>query len=402
MPCTSPTLVALQRTLHTVRTHLRMDVAYISEVSEHSARLWAVDSDLPISYAAGDTLNLDRVYCRRILDGSMPAIITDTALDPVARELPITTEMPVGSMISVPISLTDGRVFGLICCMKRTTNPSLAKRHLRALQAFAEVAAIQIEAEVAKTDELEKTIGQIREVLDRDAFHVAYQPVVCTLTNAILGFECLSRFEAEPYRSPDQWFLDAGSVGLGAELEIAAIRKALAAIHQFPEEMFLSVNASPDTIVSGRLAEAFGAAPLDRIVLEITEQTAVRDYGRLTEVLSPFRKKGLRVAVDDAGAGYSGLRHIVDIAPDVIKLDLSITRDVDSDASRRAMAIALVAFGHETGCRIVAEGVETLAELETLRTLKVQAVQGYLLQRPMVLGDALSLATGSICIPRAA
>ncbi|WP_417308435.1 EAL domain-containing protein [Devosia sp.] len=402
MPFNSPTVVALQRTLHAVRTHLRMDIAYISEISEHDGLLWALDSDRPISYAAGDRLDLEAVYCRRILRGEMPAMILDTAQHPVARALPITSELPVGSLISVPITLSNGTVFGLICCLKTKRDPNLNSRDLGTLQAFAEVAAIQIEAEVDKTAELTAAVARVDNVIEQDAFHIAYQPIVCTITNGILGFECLSRFDVTPYRSPDEWFLDAGSVGLGAELEVAAIRKALAAIDRFPDEMFLSVNASPDTIVSGRLHEAFGDTPLERIVLEITEQTPVRDYARLTEVLSDFRAHGLRVAIDDAGAGFAGLRHIVNIAPDIIKLDLSITRDIDSDASRRAMATALLAFGRETGCRLLAEGVETQAELDTLRALQVHCVQGYLLQEPLVLEEALRFAEQAICSPRAA
>src|SRR5690606_27902663 len=123
-------------------------------------------------------------------------------------------------------------------------------------------------------------------------------------------FESLARFEAEPYRSPDKWFAEADEVGLGAELEIALARKALEALPGFPKDVLLSVNFSPATIMTNAFAHLFENLPLDRVVLEVTEHAAVANYTELSARLHPFRLRGLRLAVDDAGAGHSSFRHV--------------------------------------------------------------------------------------------
>jgi EAL domain-containing protein (putative c-di-GMP-specific phosphodiesterase class I) len=132
-------------------------------------------------------------------------------------------------------------------------------------------------------------------------------------------------------------------------------------------------------------------APLKRIVLEITEHESVDDYAKLGAALAPLRERGLRVAVDDAGAGYASFRHILKLEPDVIKLDISITRDIDTQISRRALAAALIRFAEETGSRIVAEGVETEAELAVLRELRVNKAQGFLIGRPVPIAAAAEM-----------
>jgi EAL domain-containing protein (putative c-di-GMP-specific phosphodiesterase class I) len=131
---------------------------------------------------------------------------------------------------------------------------------------------------------------------------------------------------------------------------------------------------------------------LHRLIVEITEHATVADYEKLHAALRPMREAGLRLAVDDAGAGYSSLRHILDMQPDFIKLDIGLTRNIDLDPARKALARALVGFAKDTGCRIIAEGVERQSELDALRSIGVTKVQGYLLGRPMTRTHALQLA----------
>jgi len=111
----------------------------------------------------------------------------------------------------------------------------------------------------------------------------------------------------------------------------------------------------------------------------------------LLGALQPLRKNGMRLAVDDAGAGYSGLQHILQIRPDLIKLDMTLTRHINLDPARKALASALVAFARDTGSGIIAEGVETASELETLRGLGIEKAQGYFLGRPTPIVDAVKL-----------
>jgi EAL domain-containing protein (putative c-di-GMP-specific phosphodiesterase class I) len=174
---------------------------------------------------------------------------------------------------------------------------------------------------------------------------------------------------------------------MGSELEASAVQSALRGLRDLPDSFYLAINASPDFILSGALAPMLEPIDLKRIVLEITEHARVSDYDALTQALRPLRNAGMRVAIDDAGAGYSSMRHILHIEPELVKLDISLTRGIDADSKRRALASALIAFARETGTAIVAEGVETQAELETLLGLGVTSVQGYLLGRPMTLTE---------------
>lgn len=149
-----------------------------------------------------------------------------------------------------------------------------------------------------------------------------------------------------------------------------------------PDGAYLSINASPEAVASGRVPDALAHLRLDRTVLEITEHARVDDYDVLHRHLAPLKARGMRVAVDDAGAGYSGLQHIVQLAPDIIKMDMSLVRSVDSDPARRALASAMIFYAREMGSCVVAEGIETLAELETLKRLGADSGQGYLLGKP--------------------
>lgn len=258
------------------------------------------------------------------------------------------------------------------------------------MRAFADLTAFEInrELEAVKADEEKRR--RVTSAIDEGQPSIVYQPIVCLETHRAVGFECLARFAAEPLRPPDAWFDEAAEVGLGTALEIVALRKALAAFPAFPPEVYLAVNASPRTIMSSGFADALGGAPADRIVVEVTEHASVADYHDLASVVMAMRQRGIRLAVDDAGAGYASMRHILNLQPDLIKLDMELTRNIDLDLARRALAAALIGFARDTGSQIVAEGVETASELKTLRGLGIKTAQGYLLGRPMALADAVA------------
>jgi EAL domain-containing protein (putative c-di-GMP-specific phosphodiesterase class I) len=209
-----------------------------------------------------------------------------------------------------------------------------------------------------------------------------------------IGVEALARFATLPPRPPDVVFAEAAAIGQGIEPEIAALTAALPTLERLPRDLFLSINVSPQTILGPELGTALIGTALDRVVLEITEHAAVDEYARLATALAPLREAGVRVAIDDAGAGHASFRHVVDISPDIIKLDLGITRHIDRDRSRRALAAALIGFARETGALIIAEGVERAAEFEVLRDLGIDAVQGYYVARPMGANDAVTWLRG--------
>jgi EAL domain-containing protein (putative c-di-GMP-specific phosphodiesterase class I)/CheY-like chemotaxis protein len=241
----------------------------------------------------------------------------------------------------------------------------------------------RLEQEAGEAERRRLAIERIRGVLEGDRLAVVFQPIFDLADGRIVGVEALARFSAEPHRGPDAWFAEAVSVGLSVDLELKAVITALEHFRSLPEGAYLSLNVSPHTIVSGRLAKVLAGAPLDRIVLEITEHAPVADYNALADVLRPFRTAGGRVAVDDAGAGFASLSHIVRLAPDVIKLDVTLTGGIHADRTRRALAAALISFAREIGAVIVAEGVETQDELDALCGLGVPQGQGHHLARPL-------------------
>lgn len=240
-------------------------------------------------------------------------------------------------------------------------------------------------------DRERETIARIRRVVADGSLTTVFQPIVDMGSGRARGFEALTRFAAEPRRSPDRWFAEAESVGLGTDLEVAAVRAALAGSEDLPPDAFVSINVSPQTAGADRFWESLAGFPLERLVLEVTEQAPVEDYDALNGELHEARARGLKLAVDDAGAGFASLRHVIALLPDFIKIDISITRDVDKDEARRAVAFGLASLASEIGSTPIAEGIESAGELETLRALRIPCGQGYYLSKPLALGDLRGL-----------
>ncbi|HEY3436278.1 MAG TPA: EAL domain-containing protein [Actinotalea sp.] len=221
-------------------------------------------------------------------------------------------------------------------------------------------------------------------VLANRSFHAVFQPVYSLHTGALMSIEALTRFDVEPYRPPDHWFAAAAAAGLGADLEIAALECAVEAAAGTAEDVPLSVNASPATLADPRLHQLLSSAGR-LFTVEITEHAVVSDYRLLTEPLQALRDAGVLIAVDDAGAGFASLQHIVEIFPDVIKLDISLTQEVATSPVRQALGGALIDFVHRTGALLVVEGVETVEDLAAWSTMGADAVQGYVVGRPGAL-----------------
>ncbi len=206
------------------------------------------------------------------------------------------------------------------------------------------------------------------------------QPVVRPADEVIVGYEALARMPLDPVRSPDWWLAKADEVGLRANLEIACLAAATD-LGGPPDSRLLFVNLSPSLLAEPAALRLLDRLP-DRLVIELTEQEAVEDYDGLRRDLAPWLARGVRIAIDDAGAGYSSLRHVIELTPDFLKLDRELVRDLDRDRNRRALVSAMSAFAAEVGTSVIAEGVETAEELEVLRDAEVDLVQGYLLARP--------------------
>jgi EAL domain-containing protein (putative c-di-GMP-specific phosphodiesterase class I)/DNA-binding response OmpR family regulator len=243
--------------------------------------------------------------------------------------------------------------------------------------------AERLERQRRHEDEFGARAQRIRLAMAGGRPVAVFQPVVRLEDGEVVGVEALARFDAALIESPLSWFEDAESVDLRTELELAAVRAAVYAAEELDDVVWISLNVSPATALHPhRLLEALEAVRHERLVVEITEQAQVEDYDELNAALAVLREAGIRIAVDDAGAGYASLRHILRLEPDMIKLDKSLVRDVHTDRPRRALATALISFAAEMGATIVAEGIETAEELDALRDLGVAFGQGYHLARP--------------------
>jgi EAL domain-containing protein (putative c-di-GMP-specific phosphodiesterase class I) len=225
----------------------------------------------------------------------------------------------------------------------------------------------------------------MRGVIDRRPTMV-FQPVFDLATSRVLGVEALARFDAGT--TPDVWFAEANALGLGTELELAAVKAALQQMDRLKPTQFMAVNASPTVVLDRRLHDLLRKHGQGRVVVEITEHQPVDSYDELSIVRARFRRDNIRVAVDDAGAGYASLHHILKLAPDIIKLDIGLTRDIDRDPVRRALAASLVTFAKETNAIVTAEGIETAGEFAALHDLGVPWGQGFFLAHPAPLEDA--------------
>lgn len=280
--------------------------------------------------------------------------------------------------------------------VKGTSSDEIVRAIGRAVQGQASVSTevmagvvheltTQLEREETRVEERRERLDRIQRVLRGEGMAMVYQPIWDLRAQAVVGMEALARFSIAPDRPPNEWFDEAAELGLGVEMELLAIRAALADLHRIPDGAYLSLNLSHRTAMSTPLLGAIGAMSFDRLVWEITEHEPVEDYEALVPALEQLRARGSRVAIDDAGAGFASLRHTLMLSPDIIKLDISLTHEIDADRRKRALAAALISFADELDMAVVAEGIETQEELDTLLALGVRHGQGFHLARPAPL-----------------
>ena len=364
--------------LRAVREHFGMDVAFVSEFTGGQRVFRFVDAGAQDLVVVGAGDPLDSTYCKHIVDGALPAIIPDVGAESAVSELGLRSE-GIGSHLGVPITFPDGRIYGTLCCVGNAPT-ELGLRELAALTLVADVVAAQLQRVEDHLGDVVTVHDTIARVIDEELFHIVFQPIVDLSSGAIVGVEALTRFTAEPQQGPDKWFAAAASVDLAVELELAAAAMALSHLDEIPPGAYMSVNLSPAVLIQA--VELLGKFPGNRVVVELTEHEVIEDYDALTAATGDLRKHGVRFAIDDAGAGYSSLSHVLRLKPDVVKLDLALVRDIDTDLARQALGRAMAEFAASFGATIVAEGIETAAELRILARLGVACGQGYHLARP--------------------
>jgi EAL domain-containing protein (putative c-di-GMP-specific phosphodiesterase class I) len=216
---------------------------------------------------------------------------------------------------------------------------------------------------------------------DPDDLTLVFQPIVDLAAARVVGYEALSRFPGAS--TPDVWFAAAQDAGVGPELEALALHKALAARADLPPDTFLTVNVSPHLLGTAPIQDALHSVEdLRRVVVELTEHQVVDDVPALLREIDALRARGALIALDDAGAGYSGLQMLTTVRPQLVKLDRALVSDLDGDPARLALAEMVGDFAGRIDAWLLAEGVETPAELAALTRLGTPLAQGWLLGRP--------------------
>jgi EAL domain-containing protein (putative c-di-GMP-specific phosphodiesterase class I) len=374
---------AIERALAAVRGHLDVEIAFIARYVDGGQReLTHVHSDLTLPIGPGFREPVEDSYCWHVLEGRLPALIRDVAEHPLTLSLAMTDFLPVGCHLGVPLHLPDGKVWGSFCAVGLQPDQTLCERDMKVVRAFAAMAAQRIEEITHTSTELAATRQRVSEMLDGHAITIFQQPIHSLASGDPVGVECLARFPNNRQRGPHTWFEDAERAGLGVELEIAAVRNALETLAHVPAGKYATVNVSPATVLSGQLEQVLAEAETDKLVLEVTEHQRVADFAVLAERLSHLQKT-VRIAIDDVGTGYSGLRHIADLKPDMLKMDMALTRDIHKDPARRALTGALVQLSRDIGCKLVAGGIETVEECAAMAALGVDFGQGYYFARPL-------------------
>jgi diguanylate cyclase (GGDEF)-like protein len=400
-PDETPVGDLVQRVLNAARDQLGMDLAFVGQFTGDDGLTFryveGIAEVLPVG--EGQRLPAADTLCQGVREVHGPFPLPDVRAEPRFRDLRVARDGDVGAYVGVPVVLDDGRLYGTLCCVDRRARQRFDEREIRFLRVLASIVAGIVQTEAAQAEDRERARRRVGALLEAASLSMLFQPVRDLRTGMLVGVEALARFRVavgstggrdptpDSTAPPDRWFAEAADVGLGVDLELAALEAALAALPHVPWNAFLAVNVSPATLCSPRLAQAVAGVAPGRLVLELTEHAPVADYDDLAAALAGLRVAGARIAVDDVGAGYASLAHLLRLAPDIVKLDLQFTRGIDVDPVRRSLAAALRDVAAGMGATIVAEGIETAEEVATLIGLGVSLGQGHRLGRPGSLAD---------------
>ncbi len=373
---------------------LGLSVSFLSRLDGVTQHLEVVESSVPFLFQEGNEQVQATSLCQAILEKKLPAVIPDLKAFPAAMKLPAARLPHIRSYVSAPVVLSDGTLYGTFCAAGLTSDKDLTKRDKSLMDVLAHAAAVIIEPGVRERARHDEIAQRLAPIVSSGGPAVVLQPIVELATGRRVGAEALSRFPAEWGKPPDVCFQEAHSIGEGDRLELLALRRA----GDYLDEVsgYVAMNVSPATLMTPACTELLMEFKLDRVVLELSEHDQVADYAVLRDVLEPLRAAGMRLAIDDVGAGFSSLRHIILTTPDVIKLDRSIIDGVAVDPVLTTLVRSLVDFARGCDTRVVAEGVETAADGQILLGLGVDYGQGWFYGRPGPAGDLAAAGLGTV------
>jgi EAL domain-containing protein (putative c-di-GMP-specific phosphodiesterase class I) len=410
--------------LKAVRHRLRMDVAWLARAEGELMVIEALDGDdVSFGVRPGATLRNAATYYPQVMTGDVPEIIRDVRAHSTVRRLPAILALRAGSYASAPVFEQDGAYYGMLSAVAHDARPHLQERDARFLRLAAEMMTESV-SDLRRLWKGRRVFwDRISAIIDAGGPAMVFQPIANLRAGGrIVGVEALARFpafgdlyppgaaaddlgpsaaafadavrpgrgRAEPrprgptaagLAEPERWFQCAAAVGLGVELELAAVRSALAQLWRVPPELFLSVNVSPGTIGQD-LVDLIQDVEPSRLLLEVTEHDRLEEGSEALKVLGDVRARGVRIGADDVGSGYAGLAQFLTLRPDLVKMDRFLTHGIDSDPARQVIAGALIQIADQIGASVLAEGIESRAELATVRAARIELAQGNHIARP--------------------
>jgi EAL domain-containing protein (putative c-di-GMP-specific phosphodiesterase class I) len=371
--------------LEVIRRHLGMDVAFVSSIDEQRRVFRHVASGAPqTAVVVGAGHDLEATYCTRIVSGALGALTPDAQADPVVSDLPITGELGIRGYAGVPITVASGRVYGTLCAFSHDVH-DFGEDDVHALELAAALIAHRLDEAGWVEDGRSAAAADralVAAALEHADVHMVFQPVVALRTRHVLGYEALARFAGEEVRGPEDWFAMARRLGLDVQLQRDTVAAGLRHLPDIDPGRFLAVNLSDAALLDDGVRALLRRAPADQLVVELTEQEPADAGPDLLAAVAELRDDGVRIALDDLGAGYASLERILSLTPELIKLDRALVVGIWDDPSRQAMVQSLATFARAVDAEVVAEGIEAQADADALRILGVSMGQGFLLGAP--------------------
>jgi EAL domain-containing protein (putative c-di-GMP-specific phosphodiesterase class I) len=368
--------------IEALRARLDMDVAFVSRQIGTTHRIFthvAARGHAPLN--SGDHNPNENSLCWLVIQGKLPERINDTSHYEAAACLPITDAINVRAHFSVPLRRRDGRVHGSLCCFSYRPRPDIEERDMQMLRSVAAIVSDQIESRIEQEERGEAAAQEIARLMFDDDLTIIHQPIFDLTDWHLIGYECLMRHKANLEQSPQELFDRARAAGQVLDLELHLASKALATLDPAEPERFIAIKVSATTLVSPALVRMIPEGLESRLVIELNDHDDAMQREMIKAAIQLLKSRAW-VAVNSAGAGLSGLQALVDLEPDIVKIDRDSLTGLAEDPARRALVKALVQFAGETEVTLIAQGVETREDLQALREIGVRFAEGYVFGRP--------------------
>lgn len=370
----------LRRGLELVLEQTSMDAAFVSRfVGDDREVVMAAGGD-GVEQLVGRVDPRHLSYCGLIADGHVGEVVADVRRHPVLRALDATATLGIGAYMGVPILDATGSAFGTVCAYAREPRPELDDADADGLRLLAAAAAESLRLDCSWGLRRDRAATDVAELVASDRLVAHGQPIVDLRRGTAVGFEALLRIDGDD-RGPGFWFEHAELGEATMELELAALDAATRLRSQTDPRQWMTVNVETESLASPVVLARLERLAGQRVLVEITERGG-EESPALQPAVDHLRDLGLGIAIDDAGAGHATLERLVALEPDVIKLAQTIVSGSDGSRRQQTLLRTLVSLADDFGASVIAEGIETPAELSTLRWLGVRFGQGFLLGRP--------------------